>query len=129
MELNLPKDAEGREIPLDTECLYTCNGEKQDVLSFTYYRRRDIWEIETDTYIVNSIYLYITPPDSWEKLEDDLNRVVENNDAFYEASCAYMNQSGAVCNGCRLHGRHTRNCTEEMFKDVVSRIRKLKGED
>lgn len=129
MELNLPKDAEGREIPLDTECLYTCNGEKQDVLSFTYYRRRDIWEIETDTYIVNSIYLYITPPDSWEKLEDDLNRVVENNDAFYEASCAYMNQSGAGCNGCRLHGRHTRNCTEEMFKDVVSRIRKLKGED
>ena len=57
MAIELPKDAEGREIPLDTECLYTCNGEKQDVLSFTYYRRRDIWEIETDTYIVNSIYL------------------------------------------------------------------------
>lgn len=60
MAVELPKDAEGREIPLDTECLYTCNGEKQDVLSFMYYRREDRWEIETDTYIVNSIYLYLT---------------------------------------------------------------------
>lgn len=38
MNIELPKDAEGREIPLDTECLYTHDGEKQDVLSFTYYR-------------------------------------------------------------------------------------------
>lgn len=33
MTVELPKDAKGREIPLDTECLYTCNGEKQDVLN------------------------------------------------------------------------------------------------
>lgn len=65
-------DAEGREIPLDTKCLYTCGGEKQDVLGFTYYRKEEKWEIETDSLIVNSIYLYIKPPDSWEKLEKDL---------------------------------------------------------
>lgn len=69
--IKLPKDAEGREIPLDTECLYTHDGEKQDVFSFTYYREKDRWEIETDMRIVNSIYLYLTPPDSWEKLEED----------------------------------------------------------
>ena len=69
MSIELPKDAKGREIPLDTECLYTYKGEKQDVLSFTYYRGKDIWEIETDMRMVNSIYLYLTPPDSWEKLE------------------------------------------------------------
>ena len=27
-QITLPEDAEGREIPLDTECPYTCNGEK-----------------------------------------------------------------------------------------------------
>lgn len=67
MNIELPKDAKGREIPLDTECLYTYKGEKQDVISFTYYRREDIWEIETDMRTVNSIYLYLTPPDSWKR--------------------------------------------------------------
>lgn len=129
MAIKLPRDAEGSEIPLDTECLYTCNGEKQEVISFMYYRRKDIWEIETDTHIVNSIYLYLTPPDSWEKLEEDLDRVVENKDAFYSTACAYMNQGGATCNDCRLHSHNTRSCMDEMFKDVVSRIRRLMGED
>lgn len=68
-------------------------------------------------------------PDSWEKLEEDLDRVVENKDAFYSTACAYMNQGGATCNDCRLHGHNTSNCTYEMFKDVVSRIRKLRGDD
>lgn len=40
--IELPRDAEGREIPLDTECLYTYKGEKQDVLVFTYDRKEDI---------------------------------------------------------------------------------------
>lgn len=38
MTVELPKDAKGRDIPLDTECPYTCNGEKQEVISFMYYR-------------------------------------------------------------------------------------------
>lgn len=129
MELKLPKDAECREIPLDTECLYTYKGEKQDVLSFIYNRKEEKWEIETDLRIVNSICLYITPPDSWEMLEDDLYRVVETNSAFYTTACAYMNKGVATCNDCRLHGHNTSSCTDEMFKDVVSRIRKLSGKD
>lgn len=38
--IELPKDAEGKSIPLDTEELYTYDGEKQDVLSFAYYRKK-----------------------------------------------------------------------------------------
>lgn len=137
MAIELPKDAEGREIPLDTKVLYNEDGKCLKVNRFTYSVVQTMPGLKWGVVFMNCRYdycssFYLTPPeppDSWEKLEDDLNRVVENNDAFYEASCAYMNQSGAVCNGCRLHGRHTRNCTEEMFKDVVSRIRKLKGED
>ncbi|WP_329738138.1 hypothetical protein [Collinsella sp. CM84Y_54] len=132
MSVELPKDAEGREIPLDTTVLYDKDGNEIEVSRYQYYPKvgPGYWNLRS---VRNKYYrtdeVYVNPPDSWEKLEDDLNRVVENNDAFYAASCAYMNQSGAVCNDCRLHGRHTRNCTEEMFKDVVSRIRKLKGED
>lgn len=84
MNIELPKDAEGREIPLDTECLYTHDGEKQDVLSFTYYRRKDRWEIETDTRFINSINFCLTPPDSWENLLEDLS---EAGDARYREAC------------------------------------------
>lgn len=124
MSIELPKDAKGREIPLDTECLYTCNGEKQDVLSFTYYRGRDRWEIETDTYIVNSIYLYITPPDSWEKLEEDLGRCISGDSA-----CGYFAAS-ENCEDCRIDKNNEQGgCVELVFKDIKDRIRKLRGED
>ena len=123
MTVELPKDAEGREIPLDTECLYTCNGEKQEVISFTYYRRKDRWEVETDTHIVNSINLYITPPDSWEKLEEDLDKCIETDD-----TCRYYSESG-ICAKCTRPDNDGCGCTTVMFSDIKKRIRKLRGED
>lgn len=123
MSVELPKDAKGREIPLDTECLYTCNGEKQDVLGFTYYRKRDRWEIETDTLIINSIYLYITPPDSWEKLEEDLTRCIEEG-----GLCVYYSPSGR-CSTCILDRKDPCSCNSIVLEDIEKRIRKLRGED
>ena len=131
MSIELPKDAEGREIPLDVEVLYNANGESVKPYSFTF-RRYDgfCWEMRlvgAPNLVYDTKSFYLTPPDSWEKLEEDLGRVVENKDAFYSTACAYMNQGGATCNDCRLHSHSTRSCTDEMFKDVVSRIRKLRG--
>lgn len=125
MSVEFPRDAEGREIPLDTECLYTCNGEKQEVISFTYYRRKDRWEIETDTHIVNSIYLYITPPDSWEKLLEDLDAA---GDARHQGVCDYFNIDKdeyccKSCPGCED------DCNRTAMRDIASRIRKLRGEE
>ena len=124
-QINLPKDAEGREIPLDTECLYTCDGEKQDVLSFRYYRRKDRWEIETDTYIVNSIYLYITPPDSWEKLEENLDKCISNNND----SCYYFSKSGACCDCTIDPSAIDCRCDSLVFKSIKERIRKLRSKE
>lgn len=121
MSIELPKDAEGREIPLDTECLYTYKGEKQDVLSFTYDRREDIWEIETDMRMVNSIYLYLTPPDSWERLEEDLDKCVAEGTA-----CMYFSKDG-TCQSCSIRDTTT-GCSPKVIGDIVSRIRKLRGE-
>lgn len=128
MSVELPKDAEGREIPLDTECLYTYKGEKQDVLGFTYYRRKDIWEIETDMRIVNSIYLYLTPPDSWERLEEDLRRASERN--AVASHCRYFNTTNR-CVNCPIHNDDG-CCThkdERAFGNILDRIRKLRGEN
>lgn len=125
MTVDLPKDAEGREIPLDTECLYTCNGEKQEVISFTYYRRKDRWEIDIDTHIVNSIYLYITPPDSWEKLLEDLDAA---GDARHQGVCDYFNRDKDeyCCKSC--HG-YEDDCNRTAMRDIASRIRKLMSAD
>lgn len=123
MNIELPKDAEGREIPLDTECLYTYKGEKQDVFSFTYHRREDIWEIETDMRTVNSIHLYLTTPDSWEKLQEDLNRGAGMLN--YEA-CAYFGKSACDCSSCIADKDKT--CERVVMRDIASRIRKLRGE-
>lgn len=120
--IELPKDAGGHEIPLDTECLYTYKGEKQDVLSFTYRRREDIWEIETDMRIVNSIYLYLTPPDSWEKLEEDLDRCIKEG-----GLCAYYSPSGR-CSTCILDKKDPCSCNSIVLEDIEKRIRKLRSE-
>lgn len=117
----LPKDAEGREIPLDTECLYTYKGEKQDVLSFTYCRRKDIWEIDTDMRTVNSIYLYLTPPDSWKKLEEDLDRCIET-----DSLCAYSPTK--ECSACILPRDSQYHCDSLALKSIKERISKLRSE-
>lgn len=118
----LPTDAEGREIPLDTECLYTYKGEKQDVLVFTYDRKEDIWEIETDTRIVNSIYLYLTPPDSWKKLEEDLDRCIKA-----DSLCAY--RKSEECSTCVLPRDSQCHCDSLALEAIKERIRKLRSED
>lgn len=125
----LPRDAEGREIPLDTECLYTYKGEKQDVLGFTYCRKEEKWEIETDLRTVNSIYLYITPPDSWKRLKEDLRRTMGASDAV----CAYFGGDNRDCVACRLNKESFKGipyCNPCLaFTDILDRIRKLRGEN
>ena len=67
MTVGLPKDAKGRDIPLDTECPYACDGEKREATGFMCHRRKARWGIMADTHTVDSIYLHPTPPDSLER--------------------------------------------------------------
>lgn len=79
MTVELPKDAEGRDIPLDVEFLYSANGESVKPYSFTF-RRYDgfCWEMRLVGAQTDLVYdpksFYLTPPDSWEKLLDDLDK-------------------------------------------------------
>lgn len=113
MKIYLPNDAEGNVIPFDTECLYSYDGKKQDVLRFTYYKKQDKWEIETDLLIIDSTFLHLTPPDSWEKLEDDLDRCIKESNL-----CMYYNQN-LDCNNCAISGNESRGCTSIALEDIL----------
>lgn len=131
MSVELPKDAEGREIPLDTKTLYTADGTQCDVSHFTYYPKCKITEqswhiVFTSGSIKRASRVYLTPPDSWEKLEEDLSRAAKYDAVV--ASCRYF--TADRCADCRMHNGFTCGTrkTERAFADVLERIRKLRGE-
>ena len=128
MSFELPRDAEGREIPLDTEHLYMKDGTKQNVDGFMFSRKDAEWSVETHIAIYDTEELYLTPPDSWEKLEEDLGRAIEVRNELDSPACGYTNHLEDLCSECRFQGRDM-GCSDKMLTDVASRIRKLRGED
>lgn len=133
--IELPKDAEGREIPRNTEVLYDINGKKVHITSFTYhcdvFGHWSQWKVfspditgEKDG-MLPADSLYLTPPDSWEKLLDDLDAA---SNARHQEACAYFNRDKDVycCTSCP-GGKD--GCVLIAMRDIVSRIRKLRGDD
>lgn len=131
--VELPKDADGREIPRDTEVLYDANGKKVRITSLTY--RCDVhglwssWKVfspdargEDGMLYANGLHL--NPPDSWEKLEEDLGR---GADALNYEACAYFGKSACDCSSCIADKGGT--CERVAMRDILTRIRKLRGED
>lgn len=132
--IELPKDAEGRDIPLDTMTLYDENGNEYEVYYYKYSVRRTIqqrkWQVVMTDCIVNDVSdLYLTPPDSWEKLLEDLKAVEDygNSSHIDSLTCHYLNMVGKPCDKCKFYGRAS--CIGEMCADIAYRIRELRGED
>ena len=73
--IELPRDAEGREIPLSTKVLYYPEGKRFEVERFDYWTKYNDWFVRSrnegivSTIAADSVLLF--PPDSWEKLERD----------------------------------------------------------
>lgn len=128
MSIELPKDAEGREIPLDTKVLYDRHGDVYEVACYVYAVRqtisRRIWDAKMlDGTIRYTTSLYLTPPDNWEKLEEDLGR---GADALNYEACAYFGKSACDCSSCVADKGET--CERVAMRDIADRIRKLRGE-
>lgn len=75
--IELPKDAEGREIPLNVDALYDKSGERLTIYAWEYMPKlkygkwmiRFLFDDSGCEYYPDEYYLAL--PDSWEKLEDD----------------------------------------------------------
>lgn len=122
-----PRDANGKDIPLDTEILYTTNGQVFHVCQFRYSaivnrwfayghyeHQRKLWTDSTSCFL-------LTPPDRWEKLEEDA----------LKSSCTYFGMSrdkSACCSACP-YGQETtgRGCGKNMRLDLIERAKRLAG--
>lgn len=134
--VELPKDAEGLEIPLDTVALYDDSGNVHSVRRFIYTTDFDLndewinsWTAVVDDYkVAKPEQMHLTKPDSWEKLEDDLGRAAERD--AVTSQCRYFNTTDR-CVNCSIYNG-VGGCThkdERAFRDILDRIRKLRGED
>ena len=125
--IELPKDAEGREIPLDTQVLYDSDGIEFFTDKSMYMRVTDEWWFfghfgsSISTHRVAATRLHLTTPDSWEKLEEDLDKCVAENTV-----CMYFSKDG-TCQSCSI-SNITTGCSPKVIEDIASRIRKLGGE-
>lgn len=131
MSLELPKDAEGREIPLDTVVLFNARGDAFNIARWIYTTDFETWaESNKWRAIVESSrsfdpeLMYLTPPDSWEKLEEDLS---EAGDARYYEACAYFHRDKDE-DGCTSCPGGEDGCARIAMRDIADRIRKLRGE-
>lgn len=134
-----PRDAEGREIPRNTEVMYDINGKKVHITSFTY--KCDVhslwsqWKVFSPDIkgekegMLPADSLYLTPPDSWEKLEEDIRRIGTDDCTWF---CGYANENpveNACPDSCKFFKGDEITCRKKLADDILSRIRKLRGED
>lgn len=132
MSIELPKDADGREIPLDTVALFNRDGNVYSIVRWTFTTDFDLsdgwsnkWRAITDRgFALDPALMYLTSPepDTWEKLEDDLDRCIEA-----DGPCAYS--PSEECSTCILPRDSQCNCDSFALKAIKERIRKLRGED
>lgn len=129
-EVALPRDCEGREIPLDTETMYSADGTACEVHEWVYiYGRNGVpfWHAKGDGCLICPNRMHLVPPDSWEKLLEDLDRTAASP-RDYDAECSYFGKGLGYgnCKECPA-GKHA-SCTAVMLEDVAARIRKLRGD-
>lgn len=130
VHIELPKDAMGHEIPLDTKILYNGDGKCFKVNCFTYSVVQTIPSLKWGVVCMSCLFdycssFYLAPPeplDSWEKLEEDLDRCIRA-----DSLCPY--NSTEECSACVLPMETQNHCNSIALKEIKERIRKLRGED
>lgn len=140
MSVELPKDAEGREIPLDTVALYDDSGNVHSIRRFIYTNDFDLgdrwmnsWILVVDNYkAAKPEQMYLTQPDSLKQLAKDLNRAWDAYDVhgkgYRDMPCYYDKDHGEYCNDCRLNSHGKTACFDDMMADIVSRVNRLCGD-
>ena len=141
MTVELPKDAEGREIPLDTKVLFDNEGKELRVKRIEFDPFNDVWRfvvqkgsLDLGTFYYRPEYVCLekpVTPDSWEKLKEDLERALSTPgpDTYASITCGYFDSANVNCSVCEyMHGIKNETCNDDAWRDIASRIRKLSGE-
>lgn len=133
--IGLPRDAEGREIPLDTKAPYGKDGSSADVDEFDfgtgYPDPERKWTVELanrDIFFTAKMSLNPPePPDSRERPEEDSRRASERN--VVVSCCRYL--TAGKCADCPIHGNVGGRSHKEGFAsgDILDRVRKLKEDE
>lgn len=134
MSIELPKDHEGREIPLDTEVLYDNNGVKFNVDEFklcalpssrtSSWTIRGVYEDEEEQCNLLPHFLHLIQPDSWKRLLDDLDNAASKTLC---GTCTYFGMNSTNCDKCTIGDLSS--CDSAAMRDIASRIRKIMSED
>lgn len=143
-QITLPRDAEGREIPLDTETVYSREGNKLCISRIEFSPLCKEWTLRIvgidgkifRTWVLYPWQAYIekpAPPDSWEKLLDDMERAIHTPDpgTYDSLMCGYFDSINTDCDECeRKHRICRETCNDAAWMDITARIHKLMaGED
>ena len=132
-EIPIPKDHEGREIPLDTLVLYDAEGVEMAVSSYRY--EHDVLGLSTGWSVIredasgqcrqhSADSLYLNSPDNWERLEEDLGKIANHQP---EVVCSYYDRGIKDCDGCKLENC-AGACSHAFLEDLIARIHGLRGE-
>ena len=141
-QITLPRDAEGREIPLDTEIVYSREGNKLCIKRIEFSPLCKEWTfriVEIDgkvfrTWVLYPWQAYIekpAQPDSWDKLEEDLKNAAEkaSNSPYVTPCCVWFNGGNRSCADCPADESPNDSCNVQLVKNIAARIRKLRGEE
>ena len=133
MSVELPTDAEGREIPLDTSELFIADGTKVQVLRFEYMYHvsdaHDAWFVciertPGEHMTLHTRDVHLAQPDSWKRLLEDLDKAGSKT---YCGACTYFGMNSTNCDKCVIGDLSS--CDSAAMRDIADRIRKLMGEN
>lgn len=133
--IELPRDAAGREIPLDTKVLYDKDNKEHKVLNYIFNTATGNWMADFETEITSELHategFSLIPPDSWEKLLDDLDNTAEkaSSSVYIAPCCAWFSGGDRRCDDCPANESPGVSCNVQLVNDISARIRKLRGED
>lgn len=125
--IELPRDADGLEIQLYTKVLYEKNGTSRKVWHFDFRPNcgdNGVWSVVLENKgekVTSSLYL--NPPDTWDKLEEDLDRCSEGR-----STCFYYSEDGK-CRNCTIYDNASNDCISQVYEDIKKRIRNLNGDN
>ena len=122
-----PVDNDGNVVPLTTRMLYDGDGQEVSVMEYALiyskYTGVQVWHVmSSDGSIFMLDRCHLVRPDSWERLEKDIQRTAGND------VCGYYNKAGKPCGDCAAH-RTQDNCLLVAMRDVMRRTKALAESD